>query len=155
VAWRNHREKGRGRASWIRANEPLLETLLFGLLVLRGSSLLKYDAAFFVAGELVRFACAFALLILPALLLGLGFPLLLNLYADDARRAGTGVGGIYAANTFGAIAGSVVTGFVVIPRLGSLSTMRSLGGVNILLAVAFAIFLLRSSRSVKLAFAAF
>jgi spermidine synthase len=91
---------------------------------------------------LTRFSCAFFLLIGPAVLLGLSFPLLLNLYSRELRHAGSRVGGIYAANTVGAILGSVSTGFLLLPRLGSLATLRLAATLNLILAVCFGFFLL-------------
>ena len=151
VAWSNLRAKD--KLSWIRANEPIIETVLFCLLVAGGGSLLKYDATFFVAGEFVRFFCSFALLIIPALLLGLSFPLLLNLYAGDSSKAAASVGAVYAANTFGAILGSLLMGFVLLPRFGSFIAMRSLGVIDVALGALCAVFLVGLHKRTVLIFA--
>jgi spermidine synthase len=137
VAWRNHHASEPTVFRWLRVNEPLIDCVLFGVLVLGSILLSKYDATYFVAEELVRFSCAFFLLICPAVLLGLSFPLILNLYSREMRRAGTSVGSVYAANTLGAILGSLLTGFVLLPRLGSLASLRCAAAVNLILAVFF------------------
>jgi len=137
VTWRNRHGSQPAVFRWLRVNEPLIDCLLFGVLVLGSIWLSKYDATYFVAEELVRFSCAFFLLICPAVLLGLSFPLILNLYSREMRRAGTSVGGVYAANTVGAILGSLVAGFVLLPRQGSLASLRCAAAVNLILAVFF------------------
>jgi spermidine synthase len=154
VAWRNWRARGQTKLHWLRLNEPVIETASFCLLVMGGGHLMKYDVTFFVAGEFVRFFCSVVLLIVPATLLGLSFPLLLNLYAFEAGKAGSSVGGVYSANTLGAIAGSILTGFVILPCLGSFLCMRSAGAMNIVLAAYFAIFLLDLNHRKKLIVAA-
>jgi spermidine synthase len=137
ATWRNRHGPQPTVFRWLRVNEPLIDCVLFGGLLLGGMWLSKYDATYFVADQLVRFSCAFFLLICPAVLLGLSFPLILNLYSREMRCAGTSVGGVYAANTVGAILGSLVTGFVLLPRLGSLASLRCAAAVNLILAVFF------------------
>lgn len=62
-----------------------------------------------------------ALIVPPCLFLGALFPLSARLlFTNDAGRA-TGL--TYAVNTFGTILGSLVTGFVLIPTLGSRRTI--------------------------------
>jgi spermidine synthase len=113
----------------------------------------KYNTTWFVAGELLRFLCVFALLIVPTVLLGLTFPLLLNLYSDSPRDAGTKVGRVYAANTVGTVLGSVITGFVVLPHLGSSGVLRACATMNMLLGLGFALALLRIGPAGKRALA--
>ena len=80
--------------------------------------LLRSVDANFLATELFRFLCCFYLLIIPALLLGMSFPLLLSMGGSGNEfSAASSVGAIYAANTFGAIAGSIVVVFAVLPRM--------------------------------------
>ena len=52
----------------------------------------KYETTFFLAGELLRFLCVFGLLIVPAILMGLSFPLLLNLYSRGSHQVGRRIG---------------------------------------------------------------
>jgi len=62
-----------------------------------------------------------ALIVPPCLFLGALFPLSARLlFTNDAGRA-TGL--TYAVNTFGTILGSLATGFVLIPAIGSRSTI--------------------------------
>src|SRR5208282_1857642 len=100
----------------------------------------------FVVAELLRFLCAFYLLILPCVLLGISFPLLLNL-ASEAGGVGASVGGVYAANTLGTVLGSVLMGFLVLPALGSHATLQAAATLNLLLGLSFALLLVPLSRA--------
>jgi spermidine synthase len=60
------------------------------------------------------------IVLLPTFFLGALFPIAAAIYQRGRREAGASVGTIYAANTLGSIAGSVLTGFVLIPAIGSL-----------------------------------
>lgn len=152
VFWRNRRHPYPHKLPWFREFESHIVSVVFAVLALGVVPFLqRFDTTYFVAGELLRFLCAFGLLILPALLLGLAFPLLLNLYSLAPARVGGRVGKIYALNTIGTVVGSLVTGFVLLPRLGSVMTLRSCAAVNVLLGLGFAVGLLRMSRARKLA----
>jgi spermidine synthase len=60
----------------------------------------------------------FVLLLPPAILSGAGFPLAVRLWAGSPADASQGAGRLFAANTVGGILGALITGFVVIPRIG-------------------------------------
>jgi spermidine synthase len=88
-----------------------------------------------------------ALTVLPvATIFGFNFPAVVVLL-DGTARANSGrsatVGRAYAANTFGAIVGSLITGFWLVPWLGSFRVIAAAAVVNLLLAVALE---LRSSQ---------
>lgn len=51
--------------------------------------------------------------------LGFTFPLTVRLFVQSAEQASRGVGLVYAANTAGCVAGTVLAGFVLIPTLGT------------------------------------
>lgn len=63
---------------------------------------------------LIRFAWVFALCGVPATLLGIVFP---SLLAEHDSTSGSGR--LYAANTIGAVCGSCITGFVLLPTIGA------------------------------------
>ena len=70
------------------------------------------------------------IVLLPTFFLGALFPLAAAIYQRGRRDAGASVGTIYAANTLGSIAGSVLTGFVLIPAIGSLQTLLAAALAN-------------------------
>jgi spermidine synthase len=72
--------------------------------------------------------CLWAIL-LPACLWGASFPLTLAAVAAGRKDAGRLVGGVYAANTVGAIAGALAFSLLVIPRIGTLGAERVLVGL--------------------------
>lgn len=63
-------------------------------------------------------------LLLPTLVMGLGFPLATAIYTRSMERLGGSVGQVYGANTLGCILGSFVTGFFAIPRFGAEWTLK-------------------------------
>ena len=75
----------------------------------------------------------------PTLLLGALFPLVVRIISTSAtaRTSGRTVGEAYAANTIGAIAGSFASGFVLIPVLGLLGSLRLCAALNFVVAVTF------------------
>ncbi len=73
--------------------------------------------------EVVRAVVAFGALVVPTTAMGLTFPLLLRKIAGraDIERQ---VGRLTAINTVGAIAGALVSGYLVLPALGSEQMLR-------------------------------
>jgi spermidine synthase len=90
-------------------------------------------------GLVLAQAVTCCLTVLPmAAIFGFNFPAVLVLLggATDANASGAGViGKACAANTFGAIAGSLITGFILVPWLGSFRVIAVTGAVNVLLAL--------------------
>ncbi len=88
---------------------PTLQTTLIAQS--RGSAIRLFAGEAGVAARIV---------LLPTFFLGALFPLAAAIYQRGRREAGAAVGTVYAANTIGAIAGSVLAGFLLIPAIGSL-----------------------------------
>jgi len=72
-------------------------------------------------------------MLLPTVLLGLTFPLVAKLFTQSLYKVGSGVGSSYAANTLGAIVGSFVGGFILIPWIGVQNTIIFAVVVNLLI----------------------
>jgi spermidine synthase len=73
-----------------------------------------------------RFAVASAVLVLiPTILLGAAFPVVVRL-AGGAVRIGRDLGAVLAFNTAGGIAGTLLTGLVLIPSFGIVHTFATL-----------------------------
>lgn len=83
-------------------------------------------------------AIAALLVLLPSLVAGWQFPLLLALSGDGSERAAKDSGQVYAANTFGAIAGSIAGGFGALPLLGALGAWKLVAGVLVAAGALFA-----------------
>jgi spermidine synthase len=70
------------------------------------------------------------LLILPVTtIFGYTFPLTVRLFVGSADEASRGVGLVYAANTAGCVAGTVLAGFVLIPQLGTSVAIITVGAI--------------------------
>ena len=91
------------------------------------------DRARTVAEPLVTFQldlvrCLWAVLP-PACLWGASFPLALVAVASRGQDPGRLVGGVYAANTIGAIAGALLFSLLLIPAIGTAGAERVLIGL--------------------------
>jgi spermidine synthase len=65
-----------------------------------------------------------AVVLIPAIGMGMTFPLLTDLTARSTKARGEDVGAAYALNTIGSILGAVLTGFVLVVALGTQATLR-------------------------------
>ncbi len=81
----------------------------------------------FAAREATRALAAFAILCVPTTAMGFTFPLILQRVAavENAERW---VGRLTAINTIGAVLGSLLTGYVLLPLLGSERSLLSIAG---------------------------
>jgi spermidine synthase len=79
-------------------------------------------------------AYAAAVLLPATVFIGATFPLAVRVLARHEREAAAATARVYAWNTVGAIAGSVLAGFVVIPELGFEGSIRLAVAVNLGLA---------------------
>ena len=72
------------------------------------------------------------LMLIPTLLLGMCFPLLIKTVSGGHQNVGKATGQIYSANTFGAIWGSLCAGFLFLPNLGSQVSLTLVATLNLL-----------------------
>jgi spermidine synthase len=109
-----------------------LQTLTMG-----GRSVLpdagEVSAAFFYVGA------AFVVLAVPTGLMGATLPLLARHAVRRDEELGRRVGTLYATNTLGAVAGTVATGFVLLPELGLRATVHLGAATNALVFVVAAL----------------
>ncbi len=100
------------------------------------------------AGQLtLGMGLAFTVSFIPAVFMGILFPLGVCIYARDVDRIGAKAGATLFSNTLGCVLGSLLTGFVFIPFVGMWNTTLILVNLSLLIALAF---LLRSGRSAPL-----
>ncbi|HEX8953092.1 MAG TPA: fused MFS/spermidine synthase, partial [Polyangia bacterium] len=103
--------------------------------------------------SLARFVAAALLLLVPTTLMGATLPLLSRHFVrSDATSDGTSVAGtvgrLYAINTFGAVVGTFVGGFVLLPGVGVRATNYTAAATNLSLAAAVWLARRRLSRPV-------
>jgi predicted membrane-bound spermidine synthase len=84
---------------------------------------------------LLAWALPFALVGIPALLMGGTLPVLVRSLAADPQQLGKAGGQLYAANTAGAIAGTLLAAFVLIATLGVRGSALAAAMLNLLAAV--------------------
>ncbi|RIK94615.1 MAG: hypothetical protein DCC71_23440, partial [Proteobacteria bacterium] len=76
-----------------------------------------------VASASFYLACAFVILLVPTTLMGATLPLLARHAVRSDREVGPRIGTLYAVNTAGAIGGTLVCGFLLLPALGLRGTV--------------------------------
>jgi spermidine synthase len=81
-------------------------------------------------------AVAFVVLLIPTACMGATLPLLTKSVVRTQEQIGRRVGMLYASNTLGAVAGTLVAGFILLPALGLSGTVWTGAAVN---AVIFAV----------------
>ncbi|MDJ0813081.1 MAG: fused MFS/spermidine synthase [Woeseiaceae bacterium] len=80
---------------------------------------------------------AFTVSFIPAVFMGILFPLGVRIYAQDIDRIGAKAGNTFFSNTLGCVLGSLLTGFVLIPFVGMWNTTLLLINLSLLIAAAF------------------
>lgn len=113
---------------------------LYGILLLSIFNLLPqiYNSFYFLhvnfyIFEIVQFILVFIVLLIPTTLMGATFPIIVKFYTKE--KIGKGVGEVYSANNFGAILGSFLAGFILIPFLGIKLSIIFAGFINILIGI--------------------
>ena len=101
-----------------------------------------------VAGAIFYLACSFAILIVPTGLMGATLPLLARHAVRRESEIGSRVGVLYSVNTAGAVLGTAVAGFVLLPVLGLRMTVYAGAATN---AIVFCAAVLLARRTVPIA----
>ena len=83
----------------------------------------------------VRIIIAGGVLIVPTMLMGATFPAIGRVVATQNRTFGRDLGVIYAANTFGAIFGTIAAGFFLIPGVGMFVSILLAAAINCLVSI--------------------
>jgi len=92
----------------------------------------------FGTGYVANFLTSLLLILVPAILMGISFPLVNMFFHRRLKSIGRGVDILYASNTAGATAGSLIQGFVLLALLGSqgstllLALLLSASGLTLL-----------------------
>lgn len=86
------------------------------------------------------------LFLVPSVIMGIGFPIALQAWANHMHKVGRSTATAYGANTIGAVIGGIVTGFFLIPLLGVQLSISILGLSGVwIAAVMWAFFVHRPS----------
>jgi len=102
-----------------------------------------FPVSSYTIGPLVQ---SLFLFLVPAIIMGIGFPIALQAWTIHLHKVGRSTGTAYGANTIGAVIGGVVTGFVLIPLLGLQISISLLGLVGLWIAgVMYLLFTRRGS----------
>jgi spermidine synthase len=80
----------------------------------------------------LRFFGAVAILFVPTFLMGGTLPVLSRVIARNAGELGAGVSQLYWVNTLGAVVGTIVSGFILLPALGLRGTIAIAVALNVL-----------------------
>jgi spermidine synthase len=125
-------QRGAAGAAWTVGATSLVVLPLLGTLPRLAPVLSLLFERSPVAALLAQFAVAFLLLLLPAMAQGACLPLLVACASD---RSGTGraAGGVYAASTLGSALGFLVAGFLLVPRVGTRTTLALAGAAALML----------------------
>ncbi|NLO74422.1 MAG: fused MFS/spermidine synthase, partial [candidate division WS1 bacterium] len=85
--------------------------------------------------SLARLLLCLPVLLLPTFLMGGTLPVLVRYYTSSLQGIGRGAGNLYAVNTFGAVLGTLLTGFWLLPALGVSGTLWTAAAINVVIAV--------------------
>jgi spermidine synthase len=77
----------------------------------------------FRAFTAAQFIVVFLVILVPTTLMGITFPLVIRHFATGRSQTARRAGFLYGFNTFGAVIGSTLAGFVLIPRVGASDTI--------------------------------
>ena len=113
--------------------------LLFIMFISRGESLvvelLKLVGPSYSMGILLRGVMATLFLLLPVTLMGATLPLLSRFVTAYDPVQGLRIGGLYSLNTFGAVAGCLITGFTLLATYGYTKTTLIGATLNIVVGI--------------------
>ncbi len=110
-----------------------------GLYGLASPEILLWGGRAFVAAPMpVVGLVNFALVLLPALLMGATLPILVSHVARLWRNVGRATGQLYAVNTFGAALGALLPAFVLLDHLALDTVIRGAAAANLAVAAGVA-----------------
>jgi len=95
----------------------------------------KMEASFIIL-SLLRFIMSFLVLLIPTTLMGGTLPVLSRFMVRQKDSLGLNVGALYSLNTFGAVLGCFLTGFILIAMTGIRGSTLLATGINILVGLA-------------------
>src|SRR5688572_7879778 len=85
---------------------------------------------------IARLVSSVAILALPTTMMGITLPLLTAAVSRQKDSAGTNVSWLYALNTLGAMTGTLLAGYILIPAIGIQRSFQLAATLNVLVGVA-------------------
>ncbi len=139
-------ERHRRGFFWYGAAEILIGiyALLFGLFLYINNGayvvIAQATGSGFAGLTLIKFVLSAILLIVPTTLMGATLPILSKTLARGTRTFAWDIGGLYAVNTLGAVAGAVLAAFVFIPSFGLSAILYGAGVLNFIIGISAILF---------------
>ena len=90
--------------------------------------------------QILKFASAFILICFPSILIGMTFPVVTGFMTKSLKTIKSSVSKLYAINSIGAVAGVIISAFLLLPFQGTSKTIYLTGTIN--LVIAFCSFIL-------------
>jgi spermidine synthase len=118
--------------------------LLLAFLGLLSAGLIGFSPIIkFYSGEIFGFGFrniglflhAALVILIPATVIGIVFPLVVQLTTTHLKVTGKNVGITYSVNTIGGIIGSLMMGFILIPMIGTQKSFYLIAGLNAAIAI--------------------
>jgi spermidine synthase len=113
----------------------LLIPWLFSLLIPAYRGLWEQFHPNFYSFTLMQFLLVSVVLVIPTTCMGATLPILSKWAVSQEKHLGVTIGRLYALNTFGAVVGTALSGFFLLPLLGVYKTLAIAVAVNILVAL--------------------
>lgn len=88
------------------------------------------------AQTIARLVSSLAILVLPTTMMGITLPLLTAAVTRQKESAGTSVSWLYALNTLGAMTGTLLAGYILIPAIGIKAAFLLAATLNVLVGAA-------------------
>jgi len=120
---------------WLNPVDRAMLNPIVNASLLKAARLGAADSIGFRFDALQGLGRAIALFALPTLLMGAIFPFISRVALDERGGTGRPIGELYAANTAGAIAGSIAVGFWILPWRGVQGTVLWLAALIMVAAV--------------------
>ncbi len=120
----------------------LLVSQLFGNSQLFFAKLIFSFKDSFALLNLFKAIILFCFMILPTLCLGATFPLVGKIYTQSVALVGKSLGFAYMINTLGAVLGSFLAGFVLIPLMGKEKSLSLVIGMQLLVPLIVAVMII-------------
>jgi spermidine synthase len=133
-------DKRKNLVTLLASLEILIGLISLGLLILFSKFSLTlnlqrtvFDPWIKIIGK--EYLVFFLILIIPATLTGMVYPIVSKLYADNIEKLGNRMGMIGFLDTIGSVLGSFMAGFILIPVLGVVTSFFTIVTLNIILGV--------------------